>query len=689
MGALYLGRRISASGDRSSDGRSADVVLKHLPPEHADDPKHIEMFIREAQLSARFDHANIVRTLDLVNAGDDYYIVMEYVRGGDLRTILRRAKRRQHKLSIDSALFVASEVLGALHYAHGRRTADGRPLGVVHRDVSPSNILLSVEGAVKLTDFGIAKSPTQGSVMFKLKGKLGYMSPEQARGEPVDVRADLFAVGVVLYETLVGERLFVGQIAQAAAVYSQAVRAPSKKRGDVPAEIDEIVLRALSLDPAGRYSSAQEFRTALVRAAERARRKLSESALAADLRHACGEDSANWLSLDVPAQATLDGGAADGTGVIFTNEDEFEGDRPLTGTRPGILPSKELTSVVALVDAGRGVGLDSEFDADGDLPATHVARDPFAMRATTPRAHKPAPKPAELADSDRLAFTRTDFAMPLPGAALSARAAAPAPKATTKPFGPGTDYDTEEDSAVRTRIQTADALSRRPASPAAAAQSRAPAAQSKPPAAQSKPSASAATAARAHFEPPVPRPSVAPPSGLIELPPARGAGASSGQDATRVRKGSDPPAPASPAPGTPALTRITRLPPEPAPVPSATSVLPTRQTLSTLGSVPRNAIEGHDDTGVVAGTGSEDNLGRGFEPGRTEATRRPRSPGPASLSALERNLGGRPFARGALGVLLILVLIALGIGLGVLLSGPSGIPPIEGAPEGTGAPVTR
>src|SRR6185369_2772691 len=189
MGAIYLGKKIGVGGFEK------EVVLKQLLPEFTREPKFIDLFLREARLSASLDHANIVRTLDLVNAGEDYFIVMEYVRGGDLRTLLKRAKRRQARLSIDSVLFVVSEVLAALSYAHDRHTPDGQPLGLIHRDVSPSNILLGVDGSVKLTDFGIAKSQTQGSVVFKVKGKIGYMAPEQARGEPVDRRADLFAVG--------------------------------------------------------------------------------------------------------------------------------------------------------------------------------------------------------------------------------------------------------------------------------------------------------------------------------------------------------------------------------------------------------------------------------------------------------------------------------------------------------------
>src|SRR5262249_48893402 len=130
MGSIYLGRRTG-----SSDKRSTEVVLKQLLPEHTSDPKLIDMFLREWRVTSQLDHHNIVRTLDAVTAGDDYYIVLEYVRGGDVRAIMRRAKRRQQKLSVASALFVASEVLAALAYAHGKRDDDGRPLGLIHRDV--------------------------------------------------------------------------------------------------------------------------------------------------------------------------------------------------------------------------------------------------------------------------------------------------------------------------------------------------------------------------------------------------------------------------------------------------------------------------------------------------------------------------------------------------------------------------
>src|SRR6187401_2879063 len=131
MGAIYLGKKLGAGGFEK------EVVLKQLLPEFTQQPEFIDLFLREARISATLDHANIVHTIDLVNAGDQYFIVMEYVRGGDLRTLLKRAKRRRKRMDAASALFVARELLSALGYAHGKVGTDGKPLGLIHRDVSP------------------------------------------------------------------------------------------------------------------------------------------------------------------------------------------------------------------------------------------------------------------------------------------------------------------------------------------------------------------------------------------------------------------------------------------------------------------------------------------------------------------------------------------------------------------------
>jgi serine/threonine protein kinase len=294
MGAIYLGKKLGHAGFEK------EVVLKQLLPEFTSEPQFIDLFLREARISASLDHEKIVHTIDLVAAGKDFFIVMEYVRGGDLRTLLRRAKRRGMKLSAAAGLFVGMEIADALGYAHTKTKPDGRPLGLIHRDVSPSNILLSGSGAVKLTDFGIAKASTHRSVFYRVKGKVGYMSPEQARGETIDHRSDLYSLAVCIYEALTGERLFVADLTSTASmIYSQAVPRVSEKRSGVPPELDQVMWKALALEPNDRYQSAGELQEALRRVAFRTNLMYSSSEMAAHLRDVCGSDPAGWLRSDI------------------------------------------------------------------------------------------------------------------------------------------------------------------------------------------------------------------------------------------------------------------------------------------------------------------------------------------------------------------------------------------------------
>ena len=194
MGAIYVGKKLGAGGFEM------EVVLKQLLPEFTQQEEFIDLFLREAKLSATLDHANIIHTIDLVTAGSEYFIVMEYLPGGDLRTLLSKAKRRGKRFSPKAAIYISREMLSALSYAHAKRDFEGNPLRLIHRDVSPSNVLLSHAGEVKLTDFGIAKAATHTSLFYKVKGKIGYMSPEQAKSESLDHRSDLYSLAVCMYE---------------------------------------------------------------------------------------------------------------------------------------------------------------------------------------------------------------------------------------------------------------------------------------------------------------------------------------------------------------------------------------------------------------------------------------------------------------------------------------------------------
>jgi serine/threonine protein kinase len=290
MGAIYLGKKLGAGGFEK------EVVLKQLLPEYTRQPEFIDLFLREARLSATLDHANIIHTIDLVTAGDEYFIVMEYLDGADLRTLLKRARRsRAGRMSAAAGVYVAREVLSALAYAHSKIGPHGKPLHLIHRDVSPSNILLSRNGEVKLTDFGIAKASTHNSVFYRVKGKVGYMSPEQARNLPLDHRSDLYSLAVCVYEVIAGERLFVhaGLTTTPDEIYSQPIELLSRKVPGLPAELDKVMLRALAVDPAARYQTAGELQEALLRVAHRHGLLVSAPELAEHLREVCGP-GARW-----------------------------------------------------------------------------------------------------------------------------------------------------------------------------------------------------------------------------------------------------------------------------------------------------------------------------------------------------------------------------------------------------------
>jgi serine/threonine protein kinase len=285
MGAIYLGKKMGAGGFEKQ------VVLKQLLPEFTRQPEFIDLFLREARLSATLDHANIIHTIDLVTAGQDYFIVMEYLDGADLRTLLRRAKRRRKTFSAAAGIYVARELLSALAYAHNKVGPDGVPLRLIHRDISPSNILISGSGEVKLTDFGIAKASTHNSVFYRVKGKVGYMSPEQAQSEPLDARSDLYSLAVCLFEMITGERLFVnvGLTTSAEEMYAQPIPLISHKVRGLPPELDKVMLKALSRDPNHRYQTAGEFQEALLRCAHRHGLMMSAPELAEHLREVCGD----------------------------------------------------------------------------------------------------------------------------------------------------------------------------------------------------------------------------------------------------------------------------------------------------------------------------------------------------------------------------------------------------------------
>jgi eukaryotic-like serine/threonine-protein kinase len=236
------------------------VAVKRILPNIAEDKEFIRMFIEEAKLSVQLNHANIAQIFDLGVVDGSYYIALEHVHGRDLRGIFDRCRQLGEVMPVAQACFVAMKVCEGLDYAHNKRDQAGRELSLVHRDVSPQNVLVSFEGEVKLIDFGIAKAAGTGAKTQAgiLKGKFGYMSPEQVRGLQVDRRSDVFSCGIVLYELLTGERLFVGEsdFSTLEKVRNVEILPPSTYNRKIPDELERIVLKALTKDVDDRYQNA-------------------------------------------------------------------------------------------------------------------------------------------------------------------------------------------------------------------------------------------------------------------------------------------------------------------------------------------------------------------------------------------------------------------------------------------------
>jgi serine/threonine protein kinase len=252
------------------EGFEKVVAVKRILPHLSDNQEFVDMFVDEAKMVAGLTHPNIVQIFDLGKIDKSYYIAMEYVHGHDLRTILKRAKEKGMRMPLDLSLHIVKEVCASLEYAHRKKDDKGRPMQIVHRDVSPQNIMISFEGDVKLTDFGIAKAATKASNTDRgaLRGKLLYMSPEQAWGKPIDRRSDLFSLGIVLYEMVTDQKPFLGgstELSILEAVRQGEIARPRSINPRIPESLENVVLKALAKDADERYQDAGEMHRGLER----------------------------------------------------------------------------------------------------------------------------------------------------------------------------------------------------------------------------------------------------------------------------------------------------------------------------------------------------------------------------------------------------------------------------------------
>ena len=394
-------------------------VVKRLRPNLAEEPEFLAMFLDEARLAARLNHSNVVQTNEVGEAGGYYFIAMEYLDGQPLNRILARSRRMlEPGLTLEVLVTIVVEALAGLHYAHNLTDYDGTALSVVHRDATPHNIFVTYNGHVKLVDFGIAKAANRSmeTRAGTLKGKMAYMAPEQARCDEIDRRADLFSMGAVLWEVVVGERLWRDpndmRILDA---LGAGMPMPSMRsvRPDVPAELDAIAARALAMDPADRYPTAADMRNDLLAYLERAGRRPTSHEEIGRVVSLLFRDRRNEMKTLIDLQLGALGTGAPATQVNLLDLAQLT----TTGSvRPPALP------VVGLMDGG-----DPAFDK-GSQPTLARAATSESMK---PRAPYSARRPVALVALGALAVGGTLAYMTLRSTHTPAPAAGGEPASAT------------------------------------------------------------------------------------------------------------------------------------------------------------------------------------------------------------------------------------------------------------------
>jgi len=300
-------------------------AVKRILPHKSSNERFVRMLLNEARLVATLDHPNIAQVHDIGVENNEYFFAMEYVHGQDLRHVLHAAPN--HRLRLENAIHVALGLCAGLHHAHEARDASGASLEIVHRDVSPSNVLVSYQGAVKLVDFGVAKAATVVSETREgiIKGKYGYMSPEQCLGAPLDRRSDLFAVGILLWEMTVGRRLYKlsGDLATLQrVVYVDAPR-PSRFIPDYPPALESIVMRMLARDADKRFQTAEEAQLALEAFARNTRLQVSAVTMSIEMRKLFEDRVEAWVAAEQAGHTLADHLAIESPVAEIVSSDEL------------------------------------------------------------------------------------------------------------------------------------------------------------------------------------------------------------------------------------------------------------------------------------------------------------------------------------------------------------------------------
>ena len=393
------------------EGFQKIIAIKRILPSLEEDRDFIKMFIDEAKIAGQLSHANIAQIFELGMHEQAHFIAMEYIWGKDLLQIQRRFQKLGRRMPAQMACYVLSKICEGLHYAHTKTDESGAPLEIVHRDCSPQNILVSYDGEVKVIDFGIARAARRSSRTNAgvLKGKFGYMSPEQVRGMPLDHRSDVFALGTVLWECLTGARLFVGEsdFSTLESVRDAVIPAPSGVEATVPKPVEDIVFRALAREPKDRYQTCAELNTDLRRFLSQDERFYTGGQLAGWLKQAFSEEIEherkrleNYKNL--PSEMVGDGAVAnddfddDGLPTV-----EF-GNEPITSEEP---PERHDATLIESVPSLRDIAASKSSPAESPFGAPRTfgagsASMPPLIPDEVSTAESQLPKLDSLDDSD-------------------------------------------------------------------------------------------------------------------------------------------------------------------------------------------------------------------------------------------------------------------------------------------------
>jgi len=427
------------------EGFERHVVIKRIRAEQARDKSHVQMFLEEARLAATLHHHNVVQVHDIGEEQGEYFFVMEYVHGEDVRRLLTAVSGRGARTPLEHVLTIITGAAAGLHHAHEQCGPNRVPLGIVHRDVSPENILVGYDGGVKVADFGIAKAShrslkTESGIR---KGKVSYMSPEQCIGLPVDRRSDIFALGIVLYESLTTRRLFKDEndFLTMTAIVRGKIPPPSTVWPQIPPELEQIVLKALSPSPDDRYATADHMRRALEAFAAKLGLRMSTAALADYMKAQFGQRPEPWLIEDDEPEIELS--------IDFDGSESGIVPVPKDAIRTLAIPRGRPTPSVAFAAAGgtpiSGAPGQASAPSPPEPQAAVMPASPACMVQTRPAGHRSrwfaAGAAVVIAAATVLVLTRNDKAATA-SAAIQA-AAAPSPSgpslvtADRSPMPPG------------------------------------------------------------------------------------------------------------------------------------------------------------------------------------------------------------------------------------------------------------